>query len=63
MTLRESLTKRALERQLCRAGVTKRTAMIEVARLTQPERWRRLTLKDRAAIAWEVVTRRGSHDR
>lgn len=57
MTLRVSLTKRALEKHLCRAGLTRRTAEIEVARLTQAERWRRLTLKDRADIAWAVLTR------
>lgn len=58
VTLRESLTKRALERQFRRVGLTRRTAETEVARLTQAERWRRLSLKERAEIAWEVLTRR-----
>lgn len=58
LSLREALTKRALERQFRRAGLTRRTAEIEVARLTQRERWRRLTLKERGEIAWTVLTQR-----
>lgn len=58
VTFRESLTKRALERQFRRVGLTRRTAETEVARLTQAERWRRLTLKERSEIAWAVLTRR-----
>lgn len=58
MTYREALTKRALETQFRRAGLTRRTAETEVTRLTQPERWSRLSQKDRAEISWKVLLRR-----
>lgn len=52
---RVSMIKRALERQLRRTGVTRRAAEIAVARLSQAERWQRLSLKDRAEIAWKIL--------
>ena len=54
-SLRVALTKRALERQFMRAGVTRRAAEVEVARLSQDVRWRRLNLPARAEIAWKTL--------
>jgi len=55
-SLRAALTKRALEKQFMRAGLTRRTAETEVSRLTQKQRWQRLSEKNRAEIAWKIAT-------
>jgi len=39
-----------------RAGLTRKTAETEVARLTQKQRWQRLSEKNRADIAWKIAT-------
>lgn len=54
--LKIALTKRALAKQLMRAGCPKREAEAAVSRLTYREMVRKLPLHVRAEIAWKVVT-------
>jgi len=56
VTLIGALTKRALAKQLMRAGCPKQEAEQVVSRLTQRERWRKLPLTVKSAIAWKVAT-------
>ncbi len=56
MTLKIALTKRALSRQLRRAGVPKQDAERVAERLSQAERWRKLPHHVQAEIAWKALT-------
>jgi len=55
-TLTEALTKRALAKQLMRAGCPKQEAEQVANRLSQQERWRKLPLHVKAEIAWKATT-------
>lgn len=55
-TLKIALTKRALAKQLMRAGTPKREAEQVATRLPQKDRWKKLPLHVRAEIAWKAVT-------
>lgn len=62
-TLRFALTKKALAKQLMRAGSPKREAEAVVARLPWVVQWRKLPDHVRSEIAWKVGTRTGGrHD-
>ncbi|HDX0922166.1 hypothetical protein N5D13_08000 [Stenotrophomonas maltophilia] len=52
----DALTKRALAKQLMRAGCPKQEAEQVVSRLTQRERWRKLPQTVQSEIAWKVAT-------
>lgn len=54
--LRQALTKRALAKQLMRAGCPKQEAEQVASRLSQQERWRKLPLHVKAEIAWKATT-------
>ncbi|MEA9906097.1 hypothetical protein VDG44_16355 [Xanthomonas campestris pv. raphani] len=54
-SLRMALTKRALAKQLMRAGSPKREAEQVAQRLTQAQRWQRLPMHVRADIAWKTL--------
>lgn len=55
-TLLVALTKRAIAKQLMRAGSPKREAESVAERLPHHELWRKLPLTTRAAIAWKAGT-------
>ncbi|HVJ38335.1 MAG TPA: hypothetical protein VM687_11125 [Stenotrophomonas sp.] len=56
MVLKIALTKRALAKQLMRAGSPKREAEQAAERLSQQERWRKLPQHVQAEIAWKALT-------
>lgn len=55
-TLKVALTKRALAKQLMRAGSPKQEAEQVANRLPQYQRWTKLPLHVRADIAWKSAT-------
>ncbi len=55
-TLKVALTKRALAKQLMRAGTPKKEAEQVATRLPQRERWRKLPQHVQADIAWKAAT-------
>ncbi|MFL4511238.1 hypothetical protein ACJ6WJ_04745 [Stenotrophomonas maltophilia] len=59
--LRQALTKRALAKQLMRAGCPKQEAEQVANRLSQEERWRKLPLHVKAEIAWKANTTPGKN--
>lgn len=53
--LKIALTKRALAKQLMRAGAPKQDAEHVAERLSQAERWRKLPHHVQAEIAWKAL--------
>lgn len=53
--LRIALTKRALEKQLRRAGSPRREAEAVATRLSHKDAWRKLPTNVQAEIAWKVM--------
>ena len=60
-SLRAALTKRALEKQLMRAGSPRRAAERIVQSLSHDDRWGKLPLHVRAEIAWKCLLSEKPH--
>ncbi|TDK23435.1 hypothetical protein E2F46_10980 [Luteimonas aestuarii] len=55
-TLKVALTKRALAKQLMRAGSPKKEAEAVAERLPHEQQWRKLPVHVQAEIAWKALT-------